>query len=225
MVFREKLERRSRLFPWKRGRGGRVAETVNGARFAFRPGNANQRAQIHESGVIPSRGALRQKLCSMRPEYFASGAGIDRDLDIEKSGEQPRDVGFHDGRGFIERESGDGVCGIAADPRKIPNRLQLPRKAAAMFFHHSDGRSAEITSTGVIAKTLPGVQNILFGSGCQSGIIGETPQPLFIIRDDGGDLRLLEHELGDEDGVRIVGVTPGKVAAVFTIPRKERAPE
>ena len=225
VVFREKLERWPRFLSRKRRRIGRAAETFDGARFTFRPGYANQRAQIHERGVIRSGGALRQKLRGARPKHFPTGAGVDRDLDIEEAGKQASDVGFHDGDGFIERESGESVCGIAANTRKILDIDQSARKAAAMFFHHGDSRGAEITGAGVIAETLPGVQNVMFGSNCQSGEIGEALQPLFIIRDDGSDLRLLKHELRDEDGVRVVGVAPGKIAAVLTVPGEERTPE
>ena len=44
-----------------------------------------------------------------------------------------------------------------------------------------------------------------------------------IIRDDGGDLRLLEHELGNEDCVRIAGPAPGEIAPMPTIPANRRA--
>ena len=42
-----------------------------------------------------------------------------------------------------------------------------------------------------------------------------------IIRDDGGDLRLLEHELGNEDCVRIAGPAPGEIAPMPTIPTQQ----
>ena len=44
-----------------------------------------------------------------------------------------------------------------------------------------------------------------------------------IVRDDGGDLRLLEHELGNEDCVRVTGPAPGEIAAVTAIPADKRA--
>ena len=42
-----------------------------------------------------------------------------------------------------------------------------------------------------------------------------------IIWDDGGDLRLLEHELGNEDRVRIAGPAPGEIAPMPTIPTQQ----
>ena len=46
-----------------------------------------------------------------------------------------------------------------------------------------------------------------------------------IIRDDGGDLRLLEHELGNEDCVRIAGPAPGEIAPMPTIPAQQASDE
>ena len=46
-----------------------------------------------------------------------------------------------------------------------------------------------------------------------------------IIRDDGGDLRLLEHELGNEDCVRIAGPAPGEIAPMPTIPTNKTSGE
>ena len=62
-------------------------------------------------------GTRGQELDGARPEQFTSGARIDGDLHIEKAGEQPRDVGFDNGHRLIEGERGDGIGGIAANPR------------------------------------------------------------------------------------------------------------
>jgi hypothetical protein len=69
------------------------------------------------------------------------------------------------------------------------------------------------------------VENFLFGSRCQGGEIREAAHPSIIIRNDSGDLGLLQHELGNEDRVRIAGAAPGKIAAVLAIPRDEGAAE
>jgi len=46
-----------------------------------------------------------------------------------------------------------------------------------------------------------------------------------VISDYGGDLRLLKHEFGDEDCVRIAGPAPGKVPPVIAIPANKRVAE
>jgi hypothetical protein len=69
------------------------------------------------------------------------------------------------------------------------------------------------------------VENIGFRGGGETGEIAKPAQPFIIVRDDGSDLGLLEHELRDEDRVGISGSAPGKIAGVFAIPADERAPE
>jgi hypothetical protein len=44
-----------------------------------------------------------------------------------------------------------------------------------------------------------------------------------IILYHGGHLRLLQHELGNEDRVRIAGPAPGEIAAMPTIPANKRS--
>lgn len=94
-----------------------------------------------------------------------------------------------------------------------------------MFLHDDSSGRAEIARPRIIAETLPGVENVTFGGCGQSGEIGKAPHPLTIIGDDSGDLRLLKHELGDQDRVGIGGTAPGEIAAVFSIPREERSLE
>ena len=54
--------------------------------------------------------------------------------------------------------------------------------------------------------------------GGKSGEIGEAPHPLMIVGDDRSDLRLLEHELRNENCVRIARPAPRQVAAVACEP-------
>ena len=67
------------------------------------------------------------------------------------------------------------------------------------------------------------MEHVVSGSARQCGKIGETAEPFIIIRNDGGDLRLLEHELGDKDCVRIAHLAPGEIAAVAAKPAEKRA--
>ena len=46
-----------------------------------------------------------------------------------------------------------------------------------------------------------------------------------IIRNNAGDLGLLEHEFRDENSVGIAGLTPGQIAAVPAVPIHKRALE
>ena len=83
---------------------------------------------------------------------------------------------------MVERERRDGICRVTADSRQIADRFKVSRKSAAMFFHDGQGGRAEIAGAGIVAKSLPGEKDIVFGSGREGGEIGKAPEPLFIIR-------------------------------------------
>ena len=159
------------------------------------------------------------------PKPLASGARVDGRLQVEDAGKDAGDIGFDDRDRLVEGECGDGVRCVTANSRKFPDRFRVSRKSATMFFHYRDGSGPEISGSVVVAEPLPGVKDVIFGSGGEGGEIGEAAEPLIIISDDGSYLGLLEHELGDEDGVGIGAMAPGKIAEIFAVPGKERAPE
>ena len=77
----------------------------------------------------------------------------------------------------------------------------------------------------VVAQRVPRPDDILFGRLRERVQRGVLPQPLVVLRQDAFDLRLLEHHLGDEDVVRVVGAAPRQVAPVPAIPREQRRPK
>jgi hypothetical protein len=50
-------------------------------------------------------------------------------------------------------------------------------------------------------------------------------EPFIIIRNYRGDLSLLEHEFGHENGIRIAGLAPREVTAMTAKPAEKRAAE
>src|SRR5207247_10850440 len=82
----------------------------------------------------------------------------------------------------------------------------------------------KISRAGVIAEALPRPEHVIFGSASQRRKIGETAEPLIVIRDHGRDLRLLEHELRNEDGVWVASAAAGRSAAVAAKPAGKWAP-
>ena len=76
----------------------------------------------------------------------------------------------------------------------------------------------EIAGSRIIAQALPGVQYVRFSRRGKRADSGETAQPPIIVRNDGSDLGLLEHDFGNENGVRIAGLAPGEIAFAFMEP-------
>ena len=77
----------------------------------------------------------------------------------------------------------------------------------------------------VVAERPPRLGDVGFrrvGERLQARIL---LQPLVVFGQHAIDLRLLQHDLGDEDVVRVAGVPPRQVAAVRAIPLEQPAPE
>jgi hypothetical protein len=115
-----------------------------------------------------------------------------------------------------EREGRDGVGGVAADAGKL---RQIVRPAAR---RDALRRPVEIDGAPVVSEPLPGPDDV--GERGRGERLRGRPalEPLPETRDDALDLRLLEHDLGDEDRVGVAAPAPGEVAAVLAKPGQER---
>jgi ribonuclease HIII len=80
----------------------------------------------------------------------------------------------------------------------------------------------QISGTIVIAESLPGVEDRVLRSARNWSEIGKPAKPFMIIRNYCRHLRLLKHELGDENGVRIVGFAPREMTAMKRKPDGKR---
>lgn len=220
-----KFEGGPRFLPGQDDRFGCAAENFQGTDFTLGPRTADERAQFHKRRIMLAGISAREDLRSGGPELLAAGARVDRRLQIEETGEDAGDVRFDDRDRLGEGEGRNGIRGVSANSGELLNRGKVFRENAGVLFHYGDGGRPQISSAGVVAEALPGVKDIIFRGGSEGGEIGEAAEPLLKIGDDGRDLGLLEHELGDEDRVGIGGSAPGKIASVFAIPVEERAPE
>ncbi len=79
----------------------------------------------------------------------------------------------------------------------------------------------EVPGPRVISEPFPGLQNPFKRRLCKIVDRWEGLQELFVIRDDGCHLGLLEHDLRDPDCIGIPGFSPGKVSAVLMKPLEE----
>jgi hypothetical protein len=77
----------------------------------------------------------------------------------------------------------------------------------------------------VITEALPGMENIGFSRAGKRADGGETAEPSNIVRDHGGSLGLLKHDLGDQDGVGVTGAAPWEGASVAAIPGEKGSVE
>src|SRR5437867_3018935 len=81
----------------------------------------------------------------------------------------------------------------------------------------------QVASARVIAEAIPRLHD-RFGARARKPFECREPfqKPRIELRDS-AHLRLLQHELGDDDAVRIAGAAPRKVARMLSIPPKQLA--
>ena len=156
---------------------------------------------------------------------FATGTGVDRCLQIKETGQHARAVCFDDRDRLVESESRYGIGCVTSHAGQLADGIGRCRETASMLLHDRERRGPQISGARIIAESLPGMQNIVLGSGGERFDGREAPQPFVIVRDDRIDLSLLKHEFGNKDRVGIICSAPGKIAAIFAVPGKKRAAE
>lgn len=124
---------------------------------------------------------------------------------------------------MIEGERGDGARGVSAESWKLLQLLDRLRKTSAVSIHDGLCGGVQISGARVIAEALPRAQDVIFRSASERSEIRKSAEPFIVIRNDSGDLSLLEHELRNEDGVWVARFAPRQVAAVATIPAEKKA--
>ena len=226
IVFNDSFSLRARA-PDRQGSGlGRATKsfyrTDRTLRFARQ---TNERAKIDKCGIEIGGAACRHELGNATPEELPAAGGIDCDPHIKEARENTRGVRFDYGNGLVEGEARDRVGGVFSDPGGLPHHSDVVREFSIMSILHEPGGGVQVAGASVVAKSLPGVKDVVLRSQRERGEVREAPEPGVIIRAHGSDCCLLQHELGDEDGVRVAGVAPRQVESVTAIPGEETATE
>jgi hypothetical protein len=135
------------------------------------------------------------------------------------------DVAINYSHGFFEGDAGDGGGGVSPDAGKIAEGGRGLRENAAVPFNNFPSALVEHARPAVVAETTPGGENGIKRRGGERCDAGKALEEEAVVFENGGDARLLEHDFGKPDAVRVAGFTPGEIAAVFVIPAQESAAE
>ena len=218
-VFAERDGFCARSFDGEQFGVARAALLTHGAEQALRlRWDAEQRAEFHEGGGVETPAAFWEQCFRGTPQDRGPFRSVDGLVQIEQAREDAGDVGVDGGDGEVEGETRDGSGGVATDAGQARDRGGIGREDAAVFGDDLPRGAMEISRAGVVAETLPHAEHLGFGRGGECGEIREPREPAFVKWDDGGDLSLLEHELGNHDGVRIVRAPPREIASVLGKP-------
>src|SRR5262249_21740429 len=108
-----------------------------------------------------------------------------------------------------------------------PNARQLQKfvviawNFSVVLFHNHASSGHEISSTTVITESRPQREHALFIGVRELRDRRKLSHESFVIRQSRFDLCLLEHDLGNPHGIRIVGDAPRQRPLVFVKPADE----
>ena len=181
----------------------------------------NQRAEIDKRRIVNAGGIFWNQRAGAIPEFFPANGSIDWAVKIKQARQNASSVGFDNRNWLIKGERRDGIGRVTPDTGQFTDCREIARKSAFMAMLHRFRNRMQVASSRVIAEALPRVEDVTFRSPGQGGEIREAAEPLIIIRDNGGNLSLLEHELGDEDGVGVPSLAPGEETTICMIPTRQ----
>jgi hypothetical protein len=145
---------------------------------------------------------------------------------LSGQGQEPHhdspDIGVQDGIRLVESQAQDSRGRIGSEPGEGAQRFIIPGNPASMLADHKLRRRVKVSGTLIIAQPLPSAKDFLKRGAGQCLDVREKAQPFIIIRDDGADRSLLEHDLRDPYPVGIPGLSPWEIAAVNPVPCDER---
>ncbi len=139
----------------------------------------------------------------------------------DEPGGDPEPVRLERDHRAIEREGGDGSGDVRADARE---RLELgDRVGEAPPAPEGDrpGRRVEVAGAGVVARTLPDLEDPVERGGGERLDRRERDAEPLEVRDRLGDAGLLEEDFGEPDPVRIAVASPGEGPSVPGEPGEE----
>ena len=129
-----------------------------------------------------------------------------------------RDVRVHQCGAPLIRERRHGSRRVVSDARQCSQIHCIVGDRCAVGGHPSCER-VQIPGTCIVAEPGPRLQHGVTWRFSHVVERGEAREKALVVIDHTRHLRLLEHELGDENAVRVTRAPPREVAAMFAEPR------
>ena len=134
---------------------------------------------------------------------------------------EPQSIGFKNGQSLIRSERENRACRVAANARQGQHLVVIGGKPPFVPRYDHSRRPVQLPGTPIVAQSLPVAQNFRFlGLGQRTGV-GKSPQEPLVVAQHRDDLRLLEHDLADPNGIGIAGIAPRQIAPMAAIPGEQ----
>ena len=184
---------------------------------------ADERPELHQCLIVGPGCASRARQQASRdaPDLPFSSSRLEVRVWREGAAKDPRDIGIDELGPLLVRERRHGAGGVFADtwqlaqPRGI-GRERLVRRGASV--RDVTGEAVEVAGARVVAEALPCFADLTRPRAREVGEGREALEEAIVVAEDARDLRLLEHQLRDEDAIRVARLTPGQIAAMRSVP-------
>ena len=155
---------------------------------------------------------------SLFPKPPVSGTGSRIALQAVHAAQDSHDISVQGGHRLPEGDATNRACGVTANPGQGQYVWQAFGKTAAMVGHDELGGFLQVARAAVVAEPFPQFKHLFRGGGRQGLNLRQIAHPASPVREDGFDLRLLEHDLGHPNGVWIPRAAPGQGTGVGAEP-------
>ena len=140
---------------------------------------------------------------------------------VEKTlvaGGEAEHVAIDGGVGEVEGKGGDGGGSVVAHPFQPADVVVVGGENSVEVADDGLGGGVHIAGAAVVAEALPHLQHLFFVGFGQRFDSGKVTDEIVIIRHSLYHAGLLEDDFGNPDFVRVVGMAPRQIAAVFIEP-------
>ncbi len=210
---------RKRLGRPARGRAAGGAERARPATRRAR--RADERAELHEGLVEVARIPRRHERPGKRPDPCERRGRLRVEAQRPEAAEDAHDVAVHDGLGDAVRDRGDRGGRVRAHAGQRPPALERARKRAC----RGDGprRAVEVAGARVVPEAAPLGENVALLRPGERLDGRKARAETFPAGHDDVERRLLRHDLGEPDRVRVACGAPRQVALRPAVPARESA--
>lgn len=212
--LREQGQAMRLVFPAREARGReRTNETERIAR------EADRRPELHQRLVERPGRVVGHRLARDGPDLLLRRGPPHIVLEREHPREHPDDVAVDERCADAVREARDRPRRVRSDAADAQQLVDRARHLSAEARDDLGGALVQSPGAAVVPETAPEREHVCFGRLRERLQRGKTGQKSLEIGDDGGDARLLEHDLADPHAVPRAVVTPGEITRLGAEPR------
>ena len=192
-------------------------------RTSWRPGQANGRAELHES-LVPLAGRRPGHALRRQPDELAPpGPSGEIVLQTKHAGQDAGRVSIDRGDAKTERDAPDGACRVGSDSGERSQGLEARRHLASVSLDDRLGGTMEVSRAAVEPEPLPRTEHGILRCRRQRVDCRERRQEPGVIGEARFHSGPLQEDFRHENHIRVARATERKVALLLAVPGEEPA--